>query len=304
MCAYPTEHWLTADVDEMRRHDFDTVLFCVTEDMLRRRDMSVRPVVEHTKQQGLSCEADLWGFAKVLGGEPPSAFAADPSQQACLNNPDFRSLMSDAIDYVQALGFDRLFIDEPNFANVENPNPCSCCQGKERELVRLMADYAGRLSIRSTVCMISTEHGYKVLESLAAERTVHGVATDPYYSNFPSSHDSPHRYVGGWARRLKGLEARYGVKPQIAVQGFHLPMPMDDKRAWRAEADARPWHEIPLWAAEAALAEGVRRILFWAYQACSDFPELAPPYPERVWDMTRTINARVHHADPAGHAGP
>jgi len=296
MCAYFEPEWRPEHIDEMYALGYNAVLFCITEADVTEQSRELKPTIDYARNRGMTCQAELWNFAGVFGGEAPSAFANDENEQACLGNPNFRWLLADGIDRVKDLGFDSIFWDEPNFSNVKNLNPCDCCESHELELIRQVAAYTSKTALHNTVCMTSTDKNYEKLGILASEGHVKGIATDPYYSNFPGdNNDEPPGYVGKWAARLMDLEDFYGTQAQIWVQGFHLPTPDDSKMAWYEEADARPWHEVPLMAAKAALDEGVSSIGFWGFRACCDIPELAPAYPERVWQNTASLTGLVYN---------
>jgi hypothetical protein len=60
------------DCKEIKRHGFDTILFCVTENDTYWNIDNIKAMKEYAESQDLKTIADPWGLANVFGGEAVS----------------------------------------------------------------------------------------------------------------------------------------------------------------------------------------------------------------------------------------
>lgn len=270
ICSYFEPEWQNADMDEIRQHGFNTVLLCVTEEMLARRPKYVQRTSDYARSIGLEVWGDLWAFGKVFGGEADSPFAERKTPHH--DDPEFNDLVDDGIGFVSALGARVIFWDEPHFKN------CSCCRGREVDFVLRQANRAKSYGLLNSVCLTSSDDKLQVLEYMASQSQIDDIATDPYYGNFPGTNqdDTADNYVGYYAAKINQIADQHGKTGHIWVQGFSLPT---------------GYEEIPLMAAEAATRAGIKSLGFWGFRACQATPENTPDNPDKVWQIAQQITS-------------
>lgn len=138
------------DFREMVAHNCNAVLLSISEFDCEHWWPAVREISRVAKNEfGLNVHVSLWGFGKVFGGEPISAFLQDhedcrqimaESGRACAAaciNTDFRDYYLTWVKvFVRDLTWDYLFQDEPHYAvpsSKEWTCRCPTCQQLFRE---------------------------------------------------------------------------------------------------------------------------------------------------------------------------
>jgi hypothetical protein len=223
----------------------------------------------------------------------------------CPSRPEFRAFVKRWAEAAVELGADRVFWDEPHWAHPvrfdRDPAAalawtcvCEACseafEGRfghpmPRELTEevrtfredVLADFVRELVVhtasiggRSTVCLLPSIDGLHAVdrwEPIASIPDLDTLATDPYWSFFDQDVTS---FVGGLSARTVDLSRRYGLTPQIWIQGFKLG-PED-------EADIHA-------AVQAARDAGVDDLWTWGYEACGHMSHLETREPARVWEI-------------------
>jgi hypothetical protein len=127
------------DFKEMVAHNCNAVLLSVSEFDCEHWWPAIKEISRIAKNEfGLGVHVSLWGFGKVFGGEPISAFLQDHEDcrqimaesgrscaAACINT-DFRQYyLSWVKAFVRDLTWDYLFQDEPHYA-VPSMNEWTC----------------------------------------------------------------------------------------------------------------------------------------------------------------------------------
>ncbi len=302
------------DMEDLARRGFTGVLHTFSEnDFHYYRDHMVR-VVEVSHEAGLEVQVNPWGVGYAFGGEAESLFTAThpevgqvfddgtPVGAACPNRPEFRRFVRSWADAAIETGADRIFWDEPHWANPSGfglpaerwacrcercreafseryggPMPDSMtaevAEFREASLVgfvrELVAHVAGQ-GARSTVCLLPLTEGPMGLSDWSEVASLPGLdtlATDPYWKAF--GHPAG-EFVGRFARLVSDLGGEHGVGQEIWIQGFGLgPEDAGDVRA--AVATARE--------------AGVEDLWTWGYEACGHMSHLGTREPERVWEI-------------------
>jgi hypothetical protein len=301
-------------MEDLAERGFTGVLHTFSEnDLFYYRD-HMRRVVEVSHEAGLEVQINPWGVGYAFGGEAESLFTAShpevgqifddgsPVGAACPNRSEFRSFVRSWADAAIETGADRIFWDEPHWANPQSFGApagrwgCRCERCREaffehygesmpQELtpevaefreaslvgfVRELVGYVASQDARSTVCLLPLTEGPLGLSDWSVVASMPGLdtlATDPYWKTF----GHPARdFVGRFARLVRDLGEEHGVKAQIWIQGFGLgPEDADDIRA----------------AVEAAKEASVQDLWTWGYEACGHMSHLGTREPERVWAM-------------------
>lgn len=299
-------------MEGLARRGFTGVLHTFSENDLRYYRQQLTRIVEVSHEAGLEVQLGAWAVAFVFGGEAESWFSAAhpetgqvfddgrPVGAGCLNQPAVREYVRSWADAAVATGADRIFWDEPQWADPRRFGHdrrcwacrCQTCQRRFRErygepmpatltpavvefrqatLVEFLHElvaHVHRSGGRSTVCVLPAGRDGRQLahwEAVAAAAGLHTLATDPYWglADAPAS-----RYVGASARQLRTLADARGIGAQLWIQGFGLG-PED-------EADIRA-------AVAAARKAGVDDLWAWGFEACAHMPALGTRDPPRVW---------------------
>lgn len=293
---------------------FTGVLHTLSENDLYYYRDHMRRIVEVSHEAGLEVQVNPWGVGYAFGGEAESLFTASRPEvgqvfddgalvgAACPNHPAFRDFLRFWADAAIETGADRIFWDEPHWADPSafgvSPEHWACrcqrCRETFRErygesmpgemtpevvefreaslvgFIRELVDYVAAQGARSTVCLLPLTEGPLGLSDWSEVAGMPGLdtlATDPYWKVF----GHPARdFVGGFARRVRDLGADHGVNAQIWIQGFGLG-PEDEGDIHAAVGAAR--------------AAGVEDLWTWGYEACGHMSHLGTREPERVWAM-------------------
>ncbi len=219
----------------------------------------------------------------------------------CPSRPELREFVTAWATAAVELGADRVFWDEPHWAHpVRFGEPttnwtcvCAACQEgfqarfgevlpgeltpeviayREQVLtdfIREVVAHVDSIGGRSTVCLLPSVDGLHAVDSwepVAAIPELDTLATDPYWSFFGQDATG---FVGELSRRAAQLAERFGLTPQIWIQGFKLgPEQVDEI------------HD----AVAAARAAGVDDLWTWGYEACAHMSHLDTREPEVVWE--------------------
>ena len=313
-------------MEDLARCGFTGVLHTFSEnDLFYYRDQ-MRRIVEVSHEAGLEVQINPWGLGYAFGGEAESLFTAShpgvgqvfddgsPVGAACPNRPEFRAFVRSWAEAAIETGADRIFWDEPHWANPLSFGApaerwgCRCERCREaffehygehmpRELtsevaefretslvgfVRELVSYAAGQGARSTVCLLPLTEGPLGISDWSVVASMPGLdtlATDPYWKAF----GYPARdFVERFARLVHDLGEAHGVNCQIWIQGFGLgPEDADDIRA----------------AVEAARGAGVEDLWTWGYEACGHMSHLGTREPERVWAVLTEALTSYHATD-------
>lgn len=307
-----TVRHVAADMEELARRGFTGVLHTLSENDLRYYAGTLGKIVDVSHAAGLHVQLGPWGLGRIFGGEAESGFAAlnpeatqvlDTGRRvgaACPTNPRVRAFVREWADAAIDAGADRIFFDEPHWANPRHfglPRErwgcrCELCRARFIErtgedmpeeltpevlafrdgvLIDFLADavsYVARQGVHTTICLLPfTDDPQAVSDwaTVAQMAGLHTLATDPYWRSFERPVDP---FVRDHARRLVELREAYGVVDQLWIQGFLLePEDVPDIRA----------------AVEAARAEGVAELWTWAFEACGHMSALAGSDSELIW---------------------
>ena len=306
-------------MEDLAGRGFTGVLHTFSEnDLFYYRDQ-MRRIVEVSHACGLEVQMNPWGLGHAFGGEAESHFIAahpeasqvlddgSPVGAGCPNNEEFRAFVRSWADAAIETGADRIFWDEPHWANPAQfgsaperwgchcercregflerfgePMPRELTQEvisfREESLVGFIRELVGHVAAqgsRSTVCLLPLTEGPLGLSDwseVASIPDLDTLATDPYWKIF----ERPAiEFVGSFARLVRDLSEEHGVKPEIWIQGFRLgPEDEEDIHA----------------AVEAAREAGVENLWTWGYEACGHMSYLGTRDPERVWEiLTRAL---------------
>ena len=302
------------DMEDLARLGFTGVLHTFSENDLNYYRAQMSRIVEVSHAAGLEVQVNPWGVGYAFGGEAESLFTAThpgvgqvfddgtPVGAACPNRPPFRRFVRSWADAAVETGADRIFWDEPHWANpagfglpAEGRWACRCERCKEAFCERyggpmpetmtpevaefretslvgfvkeLVAHVAGQ-DARSTVCLLPLTEGPMGLSDWSEVAGMPGLdtlATDPYWKVFGHPAEE---FVGRFARMVNDLAGEHGVNGEIWIQGFGLgPEDSDDVHA----------------AVAAAREAGVENLWTWGYEACGHMSHLGTGEPERVWE--------------------
>ncbi|HET7480341.1 MAG TPA: hypothetical protein VFJ72_12570 [Rubrobacteraceae bacterium] len=299
-------------MDDLAERGFTGVLHTFSENDLYYYRDQMRRIVEVSHAAGLEVQINPWAVGHAFGGESESLFTAShpevgqifddvtPVGAACPNHPAFRAFVRSWADAAIETGADRVFWDEPHWADPSRFGvstdrwACRCerCRGaffeqygermphemtpevaafREASLVGFVRELVAHVETRgsrSTVCLLPLTEGPLGLSDWSEVARMPGLdtlATDPYWKTF----GHPARdFVGGFASRVRDLGAEHGVSAQVWIQGFGLgPEDGDDLHA----------------AVQAARSAGVEDLWTWGYEACGHMTHLGTREPERVW---------------------
>jgi hypothetical protein len=315
-------------MEDLGERGFTGVLHTFSENDLNYYRDHMRRIVEVSHEAGLEVQINPWGVGYTFGGEAESLFTASRPEigqvlddgnrvgAACPNRPEFRAFVRSWADAAIDTGADRIFWDEPHWANPASFSlsperwGCRCerCQEaffehygepmpnelspevvefREASIVGFVRDLVGYVAgqnARSTVCLLPLTEGPLGLSDWSVVAGMPGLdtlATDPYWKAF---RQPAHEFVGGFARLVSDLVMEHGVNGQIWIQGFGLgPEDADDIRG----------------AVEVARGTGVEDLWTWGYEACGHMTHLGTREPERVWAvLTEALtgyHAKDHH---------
>lgn len=303
---------VAADVADIAGRGFSGVLHPLSENDLAHYRQQMGRLVAASHDAGLSVQVSPWGVGGVFGGEAHSGWVAanrrrwqvlddaTPAGAACPNDPAFRAFVRSWADAAVDAGADRVFWDEPAWANPEQMGlggdrwACACarCQAEfarrtgaamPAELTgevaafrrRVLTDFIRELvahvaarGVGSTVCLLppgGDATGGVDWAAIAATPGVEALATTPYWKVFqqPAA-----EFVGQAATRLVATAHAHGVGAQLWHQGFGFgPGELADFRAGVA----------------AGRAAGVDEEWVWAYEAGGHMSSLGTSQPEVVW---------------------
>jgi hypothetical protein len=311
-------------MEDLSRRGFTGVLHTFSENDLNYYRDQMRRIVDVSHEAGLEVQVNPWGLGHAFGGEAESLFLAvhpeagqvfddgRPVGAGCPNRPEFRAFVRSWADAAVETGADKVFWDEPHWANPDQFDAsgerwsCRCerCRQlfserfgepmpseltpevltfREDSLVGFVRELVGHVhakGARSTVCLLPLTEGPLGLSDWSEIARIPGLdtlATDPYWKAF----DRPVReFVGGFARRIHDLGTGHGVNAQIWIQGFGLgPEDVPDIHA----------------AVGAARAAGVEDLWTWGYEACGHMSYLGTREADEVWTaLTEALTAGNH----------
>lgn len=303
-----------ADMQDLAARGFTGVLHTMSENDLRYYPAQMGRIVTAAHEVGLTVQIAPWGLGGVFGGEAESRFVAthrDCHQvlddgraigAACLNHREFRRFVLRWADAALATGADRLFWDEPHWADPGRPGReperwacrCGTCRARFRaehgsdmsrtlteevvsfrerclvEFVRELVAHVASRGGRSTACLLPAAGeapGLRDWRPVAATDGLDTLATTPYWGIFgqPAA-----EFVARLAGRVRDLADAHGLGAQVWIQGFGLgPEDATDVRA----------------AVGAARAAGVEDLWTWGYGACGHMDALGTREPEAVWEV-------------------
>lgn len=230
----------------------------------------------------------------------------------CPSRPELLAFVKQWATAAVELGADRVFWDEPHWAHpvrFGEPNSnwtcvCTACKEgfrtrfgedmpdelteeviafREQVLTEFIGEVVGHVASRggrSTVCLLPSVDGLHAVDSwepVAALPGLDTLATDPYWSFFGQE---PSRFVGELSSRAVHLAERFGLTPQIWIQGFKLgPEQVDEVHA----------------AVAAARGAGVEDLWTWGYEACAHMSHLDTREPEVIWEaLTDAMTGSSH----------
>lgn len=301
-----------ADMADLAERGFTGVLHTFSENDLAHYREQIARLVAASHDVGLEVQLNPWGLGGVFGGEADSGWvAAHPERgqvlddgtlvgAGCLSDPQFRAFVRGWADAAVAAGADRVFWDEPHWANPVryglSPERWACrCQRcraafAERfgeampaeltaelvafredtlvDFVREMVAHVAASGGRSTVCLLPLDEGSLALRDwtpVAAAPGLDTLATDPYWKVFGHPVEP---FVADFAAKTRDLAEAHHLTPQVWVQGFGLgPEDVADIHA----------------AVNAIRRAGVTDVWVWGYEACGHMPSLGTREPEVVW---------------------
>jgi hypothetical protein len=138
------------DFKEIIDHNCNAVLLSISEFECEHWWPAIKEISRMAKREfGLHVHVNTWGFGRVFGGEPISAFLQDHEDcrqimaesgracaAACINTDFRRYYLSWVKEFVRDLTWDYFFQDEPHYvASAPNEWTCRCpeCQGLFKE---------------------------------------------------------------------------------------------------------------------------------------------------------------------------
>jgi hypothetical protein len=308
-------------MEDLVRRGFSGVLHTFSENDLNYYRAQMPRIVEVSHRAGLEVQVNPWGLGHAFGGEAESLFVAahpevgqvfDDGRRVgagCPNRPEFRAFVRSWAEAAVESGAERIFWDEPHWANAEQfgASPerwacrCDVCRQmfserfgeqmpgeltpeviafREDSLVGFIRELVGEVhakGARSTVCLLPLTEGPLGLSDwseVAASPGLDTLATDPYWKTF--GHPAA-EFVGEFARKVANLAGERGINAEIWIQGFGLgPEDIPDIHA----------------AVAAARGAGVEDLWTWGYEACGHMTYLGTREPERVWAaLTEALTA-------------
>jgi hypothetical protein len=301
---------VAADMEALAARGFTGVLHTFSENDLAYYRGTMAQLVAASHDAGLEVQIAPWGVCQVFGGEAESRFTAHHPEAGqvlengrvtpagCPNNERVRAFCRDWADAAIETGADRIFWDEPHWAQPEqfglSPGHwgCRCDDCRERfgrDLPRTLdtemlafresslVDFIGDLvahvadrGARPAVCLLPLTggvHGISDWSKVASLPGLDTLGTDPYWRVFSQPAEP---FVREYAERVAGLGAEHGVTPQLWIQGFGLePGDADDIRA----------------ATAAARAAGIDDLWTWGFEACGHMSALAGSDSAAVWEV-------------------
>lgn len=276
----PSLEKVACDTDEMREAGFDNVVLCITEKDIAspsRLDF-LTDAVTHMKDRGLGVWADPWSVGSVFGGEGGSAFEKS-GEKRCLCNPKLDALMHHWLDATASTGIDTVFWDEPEMKD------CRKHRNDEFSFLEKYTAAAGRLALKSVVCLCADESKKQQLVQVANLPDVIEVATDPYFPNpFPSpkiTEDIRLQYVERWADFTRKTAEDAGIDWHIWVQAFGIP------KGRESMIDEH---------IDILRSRGVGSVAVWGFRGCESVPSFvkesdAPP--RVLWERVKHSLAKA-----------
>ncbi|HET8608057.1 MAG TPA: N-acetylmuramic acid 6-phosphate etherase, partial [Gaiellaceae bacterium] len=270
------------DMEELAALGYTGVLHAFSENDLAYYRGTMTEIVEVSHRAGLEVQASPWGFGGTFGGEAESRFllqrpdawqvGADGTRvpAACLNHPAYRALLRTWAEAALEAGVDRVFWDEPHWAEeLAATGGCHCdfCRasdGPEASLLDFLAELVSHAPGRCTVCLLPDE-ALADWDPVAGLPGLTTLATDPYWQVF---REPAGPFVERYARKAVESAARNGVGAQLWVPAFRV-----------TAAD------IPdiVAAVEAARGAGIDDLWVWGFEACGHMSALATPDSPAVW---------------------
>src|ERR671935_1906066 len=306
------------DLEDIASRGYTGVLHTFSENDLAYYRGTMQQIVEASHAVALEVQVGPWGVGRTFGGEAESRFVTlrpDACQvlddgrrvaAGCLNNPDYRAYCREWADAALELGADKVFWDEPHWAQpvhvgVDDPErwACTCdvCREKfggpmdaltpevqafrEASLVDFLREMTAHVEVRggrSTVCLlplVEGPHGIGDWDAVASLPGLTTLATDPYWKSFG---EPAVPFVARFARLVAETAKRNGVEPQLWVPSFGLTR--DDIPELEA-------------AVSAARGAGVEDVWTWGYEAGAHMTSLATPDAPLVWEaVTAALTGR------------
>jgi N-acetylmuramic acid 6-phosphate etherase len=306
------------DLEDIAGRGYTGVLHTFSENDLAYYRRTMKEIVEASHAFGLEVQVGPWGVGRTFGGEAESRFVTlrpgacqvlDDGRRVaagCLNNPVYREYCREWADAALELGADKLFWDEPHWAQpahvgVDDPQrwACACDVCREQfgspldaltpevqafresslvDFLREMTGHVERRGGRSTVCLlplVEGPHGIGDWDAVASLPGLATLATDPYWKSFG---EPAGPFVERFARLVAETATRNGVEPQLWVPSFGLTR--DDIPDLEA-------------AVAAARNAGVGDVWTWGYEACAHMTSLATPDAPLVWEaVTAALTGR------------
>lgn len=315
-CAYFGNRILrhaAADMADLAARGFTGVLHTFSENDLAHYRTQIARLAQASHDVGLEVQLSPWGLGGVFGGEAESAWVAAHPQRcqvlddgtpvgaACLLDPRFRTFVAEWVDAAVTAGADRVFLDEPQWADAARhgreaqrwgcrcprcrqayaewagrPMPAALTDDvvafRESVLVGFVRETVGQVAARggrATVCLLPGGDGPGGVRDWRQVAGVPGLdtfATTPYWKVFGRAVEP---FVGECAAAARAVADEHAVTAQVWLQGFGLG-PED-----RADLHA---------AAHSVREAGVTDVWTWAYEAGGHMSSLGTRDAAAVWE--------------------
>lgn len=216
------------DCKEIRKHGFDTILFCISENDLRWNMENIRAMKEYAESRGFKTLAGPWGLAGIFGGEAVST--------VCYERDGLRKVMmlfQQWITNVMDIGFHTIFLDEPHLGN------------KTIEFVRkVCSKYDSLLDIFVCFCDANFE---RLTDEQIRTLPASNIGLSAYF--WTDNDEKIKTVLTRWLTRLIKLRPSDN---HIWIQGFDLPEGRE---------------HVPTMVYNVAWDLGIRNFGFWGYKS-------------------------------------
>jgi hypothetical protein len=242
------------DCKEIKKHGFDTILFCISENDMKWNVENIKAMKDHAESLNFKTLAGPWGIAGIFGGEAISTvcYQRDGLEKVLI-------LFDEWINTVINIGFKTVFLDEPHIGN------------ETIEFIKKVYEKY-HAAIDFYACFCDAKFDSLQDESLLS-LPVKNIGLSAYF--WTNDDEKIKKVLTRWLERLILLRP---TDNHIWIQGFDLPAGRE---------------HVPSMVYNIAWDMGIRNFGFWGFKSAEATSAKRAVNYKMVWKQTSDLFNRV-----------
>jgi hypothetical protein len=242
------------DCKEIKKHGFDTILFCIPENDIRWNTDNIKAMKDYAESQNFKTLAGPWGLGGIFGGEAISTvcYERDGLEKVL-------ALFDEWVSAVISMGFKTIFLDEPHVGD------------KTIGFVeKVYEKYQNIIDFYVCFCDAKFE---SLKDSSIQNLPVRNVGLSAYF--WTNDDEKIRQVLTRWLKRLMSLRP---ADNHIWIQGFDLPEGRE---------------HVPTMVYNIAWDMGIRNFGFWGFKSAEATSAKRAANYKLVWKQTFKLFNRV-----------